>query len=107
MFSWALLCAALQASAFQAPRAATLPRVARGAAADKDAGAYRELYEKAEYERQRAAKAGKRYQIIASPATEAMARAIEASQPDRFHFHESSWDKFPDGTDKIVVGGFR
>ena len=104
----ALLCslAALCASAFQAPRAATLPRVARGAAADNDAGAYRELYEKAEYERQRAAKAGKRYQIIASPATEAMARAIEASQPDRFHFHESSWDKFPDGTDKIVVGGF-
>ncbi|KAH8088689.1 ribose phosphate diphosphokinase [Aureococcus anophagefferens] len=103
----ALLCslAALCASAFQAPRAATLPR-ARAAAADKDAGAYRELYEKAEYERQRAAKAGKRYQIIASPATEAMARAIEASQPDRFHFHESSWDKFPDGTDKIVVGGF-
>ena len=64
----ALLCvlAALQASAFQAPRAATLPRVARAAAADKDAGAYRELYEKAEYERQRAAKAGKRYQIIAT-----------------------------------------
>jgi len=46
------------------------------------------------------------YQIIAAPACEELARRIEASQPRRFTFHESTWDKFPDGTDKIVVGGF-
>mmetsp|Transcript_17272 Transcript_17272/g.53935 ORF Transcript_17272/g.53935 Transcript_17272/m.53935 type:complete len:106 (-) Transcript_17272:26-343(-) len=44
------------------------------------------------------------YQIIAAPACEELARRIEASQPRRFTFHESTWDKFPDGTDRIVVG---
>ena len=26
--------------------------------------------------------------------------------PDRFTFHETSWNKFPDGTDNIEIGGF-
>lgn len=68
---------------------------------------YRDLYEKLEWQRQRQEKSQKRYQIIAAPAAERMARAIEASSPERFHFHETSWEKFPDGTDKIVVGGFQ
>ena len=28
-------------------------------------------------------------------------------RPARFTYHETSWDKFPDGTDRIVVGGFQ
>ena len=47
----------------------------------------------------------KQYQIIAGPACEAMAQRIQASEPARFTYHETSWDKFPDGTDRIVVGG--
>jgi len=46
----------------------------------------------------------RRYQIIAAEACEAMARRIEARDPERFAFHPSTWDKFPDGTDRIVVG---
>lgn len=68
---------------------------------------YRDLYEKLEWQRQRQKTWQKRYQIIAAPAAERMARAIEELSPERFHFHETSWDKFPDGTDKIVVGGFQ
>ena len=49
----------------------------------------------------------KQYQIIAGPACEAMAQRIQASAPERFAYHETSWDKFPDGTDRIVVGGFQ
>ena len=48
-----------------------------------------------------------RYQIIAAPECEIMAKAIEALAPERFRFHETTWDKFPDGTDRIVVGGFQ
>ena len=48
----------------------------------------------------------RRYQVIAAPACEAMARRMEDSDPDRFFYHASTWDKFPDGTDHIVVGGF-
>jgi hypothetical protein len=46
------------------------------------------------------------YQIIAAEATESLARRMESSYPDRFTFHQSSWKKFPDGTDEIEIGGF-
>ncbi|KAJ8601844.1 hypothetical protein CTAYLR_002644 [Chrysophaeum taylorii] len=84
------------------------PRRTRSVAVEsvKEAEAYRDLYEKLEWQRQQQETTRKRYQIIAAPEAERMARAIEASSPDRFHFHETSWDKFPDGTDKIVVGGY-
>ena len=49
----------------------------------------------------------KQYQIIAGPACEEMAQRIQAAKPARFTYHETSWDKFPDGTDRIVVGGFQ
>lgn len=75
--------------------------------AKAEAAASRDLHENLEWQRQRQEKSRKRYQIIAAPATERMARAIEALSPERFHFHETSWEKFPDGTDKIVVGGFQ
>mmetsp|Transcript_20087 Transcript_20087/g.46778 ORF Transcript_20087/g.46778 Transcript_20087/m.46778 type:complete len:484 (-) Transcript_20087:78-1529(-) len=46
------------------------------------------------------------YQIIAAKETEAMAKEMEKSYPDRFTFHPTQWEKFPDGTDKIEIGGF-
>jgi len=46
------------------------------------------------------------YQVIASEATEALARRMEETHPDRFTFHPTNWDKFPDGTDCIEIGGF-
>jgi hypothetical protein len=35
-----------------------------------------------------------------------MARRMEKQYPDRFTFHATRWDKFPDGTDNIEIGGF-
>jgi len=49
----------------------------------------------------------KRYQIIAGPECEALAEAIVATDAERFAFHATEWAKFPDGTDRIVVGGFQ
>ena len=46
------------------------------------------------------------YQIIAAEAAEPLARHMEATFPERFHFHETKWGKFPDGTDNIEIGGF-
>ena len=46
------------------------------------------------------------YRIIAAEACEDMARRMEESHPDRFSFHPTKWEKFPDGTDKIEIGGF-
>jgi phosphoribosylpyrophosphate synthetase len=48
----------------------------------------------------------KRYQIIAHPAQEALAKKLEASNPKRFIYHPTQWGKFKDGTDNIEVGGF-
>ena len=45
------------------------------------------------------------YRIIASPATEPMALQIAKLSPDRFTYHPTNWDKFPDGTDDITIGG--
>ena len=49
----------------------------------------------------------KRYQIIAAPVCEPMARRLQAKYPERFRFHPTYWGKFPDGTDNIEVGGFQ
>ncbi|KAL7558109.1 hypothetical protein ACA910_020057 [Epithemia clementina (nom. ined.)] len=46
------------------------------------------------------------YQIIAAKETEDLARRMEQACPERFTFHESQWNKFPDGTDQIEIGGF-
>eukprot|EP00540_Astrosyne_radiata_P002191 CAMPEP_0116826606 /NCGR_PEP_ID=MMETSP0418-20121206/2622_1 /TAXON_ID=1158023 /ORGANISM="Astrosyne radiata, Strain 13vi08-1A" /LENGTH=303 /DNA_ID=CAMNT_0004455259 /DNA_START=170 /DNA_END=1081 /DNA_ORIENTATION=+ len=35
-----------------------------------------------------------------------MALRIVDAHPDRFTYHPTKWEKFPDGTDKIEVGGF-
>jgi len=49
----------------------------------------------------------KRFQIIAAPVCEPMARRLQAKHPERFRFHPTHWGKFPDGTDNIEVGGFQ
>jgi ribose-phosphate pyrophosphokinase len=46
------------------------------------------------------------YQIIAAEAAESMARRMEETFPERFTFHPTEWNKFPDGTDQIEIGGF-
>lgn len=46
------------------------------------------------------------YRIIAAEACEPLARRMEQSYPDRFTFHKTIWEKFPDGTDNIEIGGF-
>lgn len=48
----------------------------------------------------------RKYQLLAAPGMEQLARAMVALEPKRFAYHETSWQKFPDGTDKIEVGGF-
>ena len=49
---------------------------------------------------------GKKYIILASPEMEEMAERISKKNPKRFLFHRSSWGKFADGTDNIVLGGY-
>lgn len=46
------------------------------------------------------------YQIISAEACESMAKRMEQMYPDRFTFHPTKWNKFPDGTDCIEIGGF-
>jgi ribose-phosphate pyrophosphokinase len=46
------------------------------------------------------------YQIICAEATEPLARRMEETYPDRFTYHHTKWNKFPDGTDNIEMGGF-
>lgn len=46
------------------------------------------------------------YNIIAAEACEPLAKRMEESHPDRFTFYPTSWQKFPDGTDNIEIGGF-
>jgi len=36
----------------------------------------------------------------------ATAHCGQQAYPERFTFHETSWNKFPDGTDNIEIGGF-
>jgi ribose-phosphate pyrophosphokinase len=46
------------------------------------------------------------YRIISAEACESLARRMEQVYPDRFTFHPTRWEKFPDGTDNIEIGGF-
>mmetsp|Transcript_13123 Transcript_13123/g.22302 ORF Transcript_13123/g.22302 Transcript_13123/m.22302 type:complete len:383 (+) Transcript_13123:401-1549(+) len=46
------------------------------------------------------------YRIIAEKATEPMANRMAKAYPDRFTYHSTKWNKFPDGTDNIEIGGF-
>lgn len=48
-----------------------------------------------------------KFQIIAAPGMEKIAQNLVDIDPERFMFHQTSWCKFPDGTDNIEVGGFQ
>lgn len=48
-----------------------------------------------------------RYQVIAGPNMERFAEDIVKLYPSRFKYHKTEWEKFPDGTDRIVIGGFQ
>jgi len=47
-----------------------------------------------------------KYQIICAEVCEDLAQSMEDTYPERFSFHKTNWDKFPDGTDNIEIGGF-
>ena len=49
----------------------------------------------------------KTYIVLAAPGMEDIARRIHSVNPERFSFVQNTkWEKFPDGTDKIEIGGF-
>lgn len=58
------------------------------------------------YNQQARQRAAVRYQIIAAEACEPLAERMARDYPDRFTFHATTWEKFPDGTDNIEIGGF-
>jgi ribose-phosphate pyrophosphokinase len=58
------------------------------------------------YNQQARKREGMHYQIISAEASEPLARRMEESYPDRFTHHQTEWNKFPDGTDNIQMGGF-
>eukprot|EP00638_Chattonella_subsalsa_P014050 CAMPEP_0117808084 /NCGR_PEP_ID=MMETSP0948-20121206/19760_1 /TAXON_ID=44440 /ORGANISM="Chattonella subsalsa, Strain CCMP2191" /LENGTH=339 /DNA_ID=CAMNT_0005643297 /DNA_START=218 /DNA_END=1237 /DNA_ORIENTATION=- len=62
---------------------------------------------KEEWKKHRKMLSQKRYQVIAAEACEDLAIRLEEAYPDRFRFHPTLWEKFPDGTDKIHIGGFQ
>lgn len=47
-----------------------------------------------------------KYVILAAPGQEEFAQRMAKEYPERFSYYPSKWDKFPDGTDKICLGGF-
>ena len=49
----------------------------------------------------------KKYVVIAAPGMEDMAQKIQNHCPERFvNIPGTRWEKFPDGTDKIEIGGY-
>jgi phosphoribosylpyrophosphate synthetase len=49
----------------------------------------------------------RKYHILAAPSMETMAKDMVNLYPDRFSYYETKWNKFPDGTDNIQIGGFQ
>lgn len=68
---------------------------------DKETSMYNSRYNQQLHKRE-----SMHYQIIAAEAVEPLARRMEELHPDRFTFHSTKWNKFPDGTDSIELGGF-
>jgi ribose-phosphate pyrophosphokinase len=48
----------------------------------------------------------KHYVIVAAEGQEALAQNLQELYPDHFTFVKTSWDRFPDNTDNILVGGY-
>lgn len=47
-----------------------------------------------------------KYVVLASPATHDTAQSLVRLDSSRFEYFETSWKKFADGTDNIIIGGF-
>ena len=47
-----------------------------------------------------------KFQIVCTEEMEPMAEKIVQLYPTRFRLHKTEWNKFPDGTDCINIGGF-
>lgn len=47
------------------------------------------------------------YRIIAAECCEPTAKRMAEMDPARFSFYSTKWNKFPDGTDNIEIGGFQ
>jgi ribose-phosphate pyrophosphokinase len=48
-----------------------------------------------------------KYQIISVPSMKEIGERLVNKYPTRFRLHDTKWNKFPDGTDNIEVGGFQ
>jgi len=48
----------------------------------------------------------KKYIILAGPGVEHWAEELSTKDAERFQYKPSKWEKFPDGTDHIMLGGF-
>jgi phosphoribosylpyrophosphate synthetase len=46
------------------------------------------------------------YELLACPDYVEMAENMVLQQPNRFRYHPTIYDKFPDGTDMLRIGGF-
>mmetsp|Transcript_3648 Transcript_3648/g.4854 ORF Transcript_3648/g.4854 Transcript_3648/m.4854 type:complete len:391 (+) Transcript_3648:72-1244(+) len=66
----------------------------------------KEMARRIMYNQQSRRRESMHYQIIASKETEALAKRMGETYPDRFTYHPTKWEKFPDGTDQIEIGGF-
>lgn len=47
-----------------------------------------------------------KYEVIAADSVEEWGLLLQEKYPAIFRFHQTSWGKFPDGTDNIKIGGF-
>jgi len=48
----------------------------------------------------------KKYIVLAGPGIEEWATTLQDKDPQRFQYRASKWEKFADGTDHIMLGGF-
>jgi len=48
----------------------------------------------------------RKYIVLSAPVCEGLANHIQNIDPSRFHYFPSQWNKFPDGQDEIILGGF-
>lgn len=88
-------------SSFQHGRSLSFFRLPAAADDSKQVVAHRIMWNQHSRKRQ-----SMQYRIIAAEACEGMAREMQEAYPDRFTYHPTVWEKFPDGTDNIEIGGF-
>lgn len=52
------------------------------------------------------AECNKKYVLLCAQGQEPLARSLHSMHPTIFEYFETKWDRFPDNTDNIKVGGF-